>query len=265
MRRMSIAEMWRVVITTAEITFRQNATDAFILFGIVVQPLIIAVLALWMLRERGGDYAIFVVVGSGMTGLWSTVLFVSGNGITRERWTGTLEMLVAAPTPMWLVVFGKSLSNVVQALLSMAMSYGVVSLMFGYPLSVAQPILFSVSLLFTILGFISFGLILSALFVISPEVQRWQNGLEFPVYMLSGFLFPIALLPGWATPFSYILSPYWAALALHGTSAGTADGPQLLQWWAMMALCSVVYIGAASFLFKRVLYKARVDATLGIQ
>jgi len=147
----------------------------------------------------------------------------------------------------------------------MVVSYGVVSLMFGYPLRVAQPVSFFISILFTILAFISFGLVLSALFVVSPEVQRWQNGLEFPVYMLSGFLFPIAMLPEWTTPFSYILSPYWAALALHGTAAGTASGAQLFQWWGIMALFSVIYIGAAGLLFKRVLYKARVDATLGMQ
>ncbi|MGH2581381.1 MAG: hypothetical protein ACRDFQ_00620, partial [Anaerolineales bacterium] len=85
----------RTIGITFEVTLRQNFTDAFIVFAIIVQPIIIAVIALWMLRERGGDYAIFVVVGSGMTGLWSSLLFISGNSITEERWVGTLENLVA--------------------------------------------------------------------------------------------------------------------------------------------------------------------------
>lgn len=92
---------------TFEVTLRQNFTDAFVIFSIIVQPMIIAVLALWMLRERGGDFAIFVVIGSGMTGLWSGLLFISGNSVTEERWVGTLENLVASPTPMQVVVLGK--------------------------------------------------------------------------------------------------------------------------------------------------------------
>ena len=81
-------------------TLRSNVMDSFVLFRLLVQPLIIALLALWMLQDRGGSYAIFVVVGSGMTGLWSSLLFVSGNSITVERWIGTLEALVGVPTPL---------------------------------------------------------------------------------------------------------------------------------------------------------------------
>jgi hypothetical protein len=98
-----------VIMHAFEMQIRQNFMDAFVLFGILVQPLIIAMLAFWMLQERGGDYVIFVVVGSGMTGLWTSVLFISGNSITQERWTGTLELLIGAPTKIQVVVFGKNL------------------------------------------------------------------------------------------------------------------------------------------------------------
>ncbi len=255
----------RVATIAFEVNFRQNATDAFILFSLIVQPLIIAILALWMLQERGGDYAIFVVVGSGMTGLWTSVLFISGNSITRERWTGTLEMLVGSPTPIQVVVFGKSLANVIQSLVSMVASYTVVSILFGYPLRVLQPGYFVVSALVAIVAFVSFGLILASLFVINPDVQRWQNGLEFPVYILSGFLFPVALLPGWTTPLSYLLAPYWAARALHAAAGGNATPAEMVLSWGMMLFFSLIYLLAATKLFERVLYKARVDATLSMQ
>ena len=41
---------WRTVLTVAEITLRHQWNDSFILFAILVQPMIIAVLALFMLR-----------------------------------------------------------------------------------------------------------------------------------------------------------------------------------------------------------------------
>ena len=82
---------WQTMMVVAEMTFRLQIMDSFIMFGIVIQPLLIATLAMWMLQGKGADAAIYVVVGSGMTGLWSCLLFVSGNSINDERWTGTLE------------------------------------------------------------------------------------------------------------------------------------------------------------------------------
>jgi ABC-2 type transport system permease protein len=258
----ALRESWRAMLAVAEMTFRQQVMDGFVLFTVLVQPLLIAILALWVLRDKGSEVAVFVVVGSGMTGLWSGLLFICGNSINIERWFGTLETLVGVPTPMPVIVFGKNLANVLQSLISMVAGYLLAALLFNYPLHIAQPALFFVSLLLTVVAFISFGLIIAPIFVMNPSVQNWQNGLEFPVYILSGFLFPIALLPGWTTPLSYLLPTYWAARALHGTSSGGAALAETLFSWAMMAVFSAIYLWVASRLFKKMLVKARTDATL---
>lgn len=256
---------WRTVLTVAEVTLRHQLNDSFILFAIVVQPIIIAVLAMFMLKDTASNAAMFVVVGSGLTGLWSSLLFISGNSINVERWQGTLESLVGMPTPFEVVVFGKNLANVVQSLLSMIAAYLLAALFFGYSLQIDQPLLFILSLILSVFAFISFGLIIAPIFVMYREVQQWQNAMEYPVYILAGFLFPVLLLPGWTTPVSYLLPPYWAARALHGTSTGGAPLEQTLMAWGLMALFSVVDLLIASRLFKVMLFKARVDATLDVQ
>lgn len=252
----------RAVLITTEITLRQIATDGFIIFGLFIQPLLVAFLGLWMLENKGGDYAIFVVVGSSMTGLWTSILFISGISIMEERWTRTLELLVATPTPLFLIAFGKNLAYVAQWLFSIVFSYTVVSVVFGYPLEIRQPVFFALSLGLIVVSFICFGLIMATFFLVNPELDRWKNGLEYPVYMLSGFLFPIALLPGWTTPFSYLLSPYWAARVLHATSQGTADLREIVLTWGMLILFSILYVTLSLILFRKALYKVRVDATL---
>lgn len=256
---------WRAVLTVAEMTLRQTFNDTFILFAVLVQPLLIAVLALYMLKDKGADYGMFVVVGSGLTGLWSSLLFISGNSINHERWSGTLESLVAVPIPFDVIIFGKNLANVVQSLMSMIFAYALAAIFFGYSLDLTQPLLFILSLILSVFAFISFGLLIAPIFVMYRSVQQWQNAMEFPVYIFAGFLFPIALLPGWTTPISYILPPYWAAIALHGTSTHNAPIEQTLFAMAMMILFSVIDLFIASRLFKIMLYKARVDAVLDIQ
>jgi len=265
MRYKNLFVYWRTVLTVAEITFRHQMNDSFIIFAILIQPIIIATLAMFMLRDTAANAAMFVVVGSGLTGLWSGLLFISGNSINAERWQGTLESLVGAPTPFDVIVFGKNLANVVQSLLSMIVAYLLAALFFNYTLHIDQPLLFFISILFSVFAFISFGLTIAPLFVMYREVQQWQNALEYPMYILAGFLFPILLLPGWTTPLSYSLPPYWAAVALHGTSTANAPLQQTLFAWGMLLVFSIIDLVIAKRLFKIMLYKARVDATLDVQ
>jgi ABC-2 type transport system permease protein len=260
----NLFKYWRTVLVVAEMSIRMQFNDAFVIFTIIFQPMIIAVLALFMLQGKGADYAMFVVIGSGLTGLWSSLLFVSGNSINMERWIGTLESLVGMPTPFDVIVFGKNLANVFQSLLSMVASYTLAAFLFGYSLSLTQPLLFFITLFLSMFAFICFGLTIAPVFVMYRSVQQWQNAMEFPVYILCGFLFPIAMLPGWSIPISYLLPPYWAAIALHGTSTAMMPFNQVALAWGMMLFFSIVDLIIASQLFKIMLYKARVDATLEV-
>jgi ABC-2 type transport system permease protein len=237
----SLRQNGRAILAVAEMTFRNNVMDLFIIFTVLIQPLLIALMALWMLQAKGGDVAIYVVVGSGMTGLWSSLLFISGNSINVERWSGTLEMLVGVPTPLNVIVLGKNLANVL------------------------QPLLFAISLLFTVIAFMSFALIIAPVFVMNPGVQQFQNAMEFPIYLLCGFLFPIAMLPGWAIPISYILPPYWAAHALHMSSSGTGSLTEIAMSWGLMLVFSALYLFVSRYLFKLMLDKARRDGTLDME
>ena len=265
MNRERIRRSLRVLCLSFEVQLRQNLTDGFVLFGILIQPLIVAFMALWMLKDKGPDYSIFVVVGSGMTGLWTTLLFDGGNSITGERWNGTLEPLVGSPSSMRVIVFGKVLASVTQSLLSMIGCYSLVSLIMGYPLSISRPLFFLVSVILSIFAYVCFGMIIASLFILIRDIGRMINTLEFPVYILCGFLFPIALLPDWTTPLSYILSPFWAAQALHGSARGTMSPDQIIFSWLLLLAFSIAYILFSNGLYRKILYRARVDASLDTQ
>lgn len=255
----------RAIFAAFKMNFLSLVLDGFFIFATLLMPLIYAIIAFGILRDKGANYGIFVAVGSGLAGLWTTLLFGSGNAITTERWTGTLELIAATPTPMWMIVFGKSLGVLLQSLLSMVVSYLLGWLVFGYPLTIAQPLEFFIALFVGLLSFIAFGLVLAPAFLLNPQVQQFQNALEYPVYILCGFLFPIALLPFWTTPFSYILSPYWTANMLQAAAGGTLTREQLVLESVYVLALGVLYVLLAAILFRVVLKKVRVDATLGLQ
>jgi ABC-2 type transport system permease protein len=111
---------------------------------------------------------------------------------------------------------------------------------------VQQRGLFFVSVILAVVAFISFGLVIAPIFVLNPGVSACQNAMEFPVCILCDFLFPIAMLPRWTTPISWLLPPYWAAVALHGTSTGGAHSNQTFSAWGMLLLFSIIDLVIAS-------------------
>ncbi len=255
----------RTLMTVFILHLKQVAVDSFVIFTVIIQPLLVALLAIFMLRGRANFEAIYVIVGSGLTGLWSGTLFFSAFNINFERWVGTLEEIVGSPTSLQIVVSGKSLANSVMSVSSMFLGYTLATLLFGFQLTIRYPALFAVSLVLGVLGLIATGLLIAPFMAMNLGTHAWVNAMEFPMYILGGFLFTILLLPGWTTPISYALAPYWAARALHASSSGQAPLGDIYLSWTVLVSLSLVYLVVSRWMFRKLLFKARVDATLGLQ
>lgn len=253
----------RTLLTVAQLHLKQIAVDSFVIFTVIIQPLLVALLGMFMLRDSENFAAIYVIVGSGLTGLWSGTLFFSASSINFERWTGTLEEVVGSPTSLQVVVTGKVLANTLMSVISMILGYVLAAALFGYQLTVLHPLPFAVSLVLGMFGLMATGLLIAPYMAMNLGAGRWVNALEFPMYILGGFLFSILLLPGWVTPISYALAPYWAARALHATSSGQSSLADAYLSWAILIVLSLLYLLISRWLFRRMLYKARVEATLG--
>ena len=80
--------------------------SGFFIIVSVISPVIFASMAFLMFRAgaRPGSL-LFVAIGAGMMGIWSSTLFGSGGAIQWQRWQGTLEYSIAAPPPfIWVVL-----------------------------------------------------------------------------------------------------------------------------------------------------------------
>ncbi len=254
----------RVIGSAAAVQVRLFAVDLFMLFCAVLQTFFIAMTVMLMLRGRPDFEPIYVVVGAGLSGVWSVALFTGNWGIGTERWSGTLELLVAAPAPLMLVLGGKMLGSMLLSLTSMVTSYVIGAWVFGYDVSVRHPLEFAVSFVLGLAAFWAIGLLLAPIGVLWRAASRMVNILEYPVYMLAGFMFPVLLLPLWLLPVSRVLPPYWAAVALHGTSSGDLGGAELLRVWGILIGSTIVAVVVARFFFELVLVRARRDGTLAL-
>jgi ABC-2 type transport system permease protein len=89
------------------------------------------------------------------------------------------------------------------------------------------------------------------------------NGFELGTYVFCGFMFPVAILPGWAQAVSALLAPAWATRALYAST--TAEGPHdFAVWWSAAIAISVVYLVLSLFLYRTVERRARVSGELAL-
>lgn len=227
----------------------------------LVVPVVQATLAVYLLRSGGaGDRLLDAAVGAGMMGVWSSVLFGSGAAIQNQRWQGTLEMIMLAPRRPALVLVPITLATALTGTYAILATLLWGRLLYGIRLDFAHPVAFAVVAPACILSLGLFGLLLAATFVLLRNANALANTLEYPVWLVSGMLVPITVLPGWTGPLAAALPTTWAARALREATGG---GPV----WPSAALCVGIGLTCAvlgAFALTYVERRARASATLAL-
>ncbi|MCP3820266.1 ABC transporter permease [Streptomyces sp. A3M-1-3] len=231
-----------------------------ITFAVLV-PLVYATLAVHLFRAaEDPDRLLTASVGAGLMGIWSSVLFGSGGAVQNQRWLGTLETLVVAPTRLALVLLPITLATAVVGTYAMVATVLWGALLFGVPMDFAHPLLFLLAVPACVLALGMTGLLPAATFVLLRNANALANPMDAPVWLLSGMLVPVTVLPDWTRPISWALPTTWGSRAVHAaTSGGDVLTPLLLSLalGALYALLAVLVLG-------RVERRARAAATLSL-
>lgn len=230
----------------------------------LVAPATTSAIGVLVLRTTNDSPAALsrVLVGGGLAGMWGAVLGTAIFTLRREReWYGTLPLLSVVPASLD-TVFGAYL--LAEAAIGFA---GIVaSLIVGWGIlggrfAVVSPDVFAVSTLLSAVSIGALGLVFMPLVVLLPILSRWINMLEYPVWILAGFLFPVALLPGWMNHLSPLVSAYWATGVLSGAARGDGWAGALPDWGVLLAL-SAGYVVLAMILLRLVVTRVRHSGAL---
>jgi ABC-2 type transport system permease protein len=226
----------------------------------VVYPLFFATVAFFMYREGSPHALLYASLGASVMGIWAATSTAAGGALQRERWHGTLELLVAAPAHFSLVMLPVTLAMSTIGIYSMAATLLWGRLVFGIELHIEHLFVFCVAVVVTIVAVGMCGFLLAVTFVRYRTAWALGNLLEYPVWLICGFLVPLSLFPGWVLPFSWILAPTWGMRAIREAALG---GPAL-QDLGMCALLGAVYTAIGVVIVGRLLDSARRRATLAL-
>jgi ABC-2 type transport system permease protein len=83
---------------------------------------------------------------------------------------------------------------------------------------------------------------------------------EYPIWLICGFLVPLALLPAWVHPISWALAPTWGMRAIRESSTGGTPLPDI----GMCVLLGGLYVAIGIFVTEGVLRAARRSASLSL-
>jgi ABC-2 type transport system permease protein len=235
--------------------------SGFFLLISVLQPLIFATIAFYMWKagaQRGT--LLYVALGAGLMGMWSSTLFGSGGAIQWQRWQGTLEVLVAAPPRFLLTMLPITLATASIGLYAIVATLFWGRLLFGVPLELEHPVLFVLALPAAVLGLGLLGLVMASTFVLYRHANAFSNLLEYPVWLVTGLLVPVSLLPGFVEPLSWVLAPTWGVRAIRES----ALGGEPLSAIAMCLLLSAAYLALGVVTMANFERLARQRATLAL-
>jgi ABC-2 type transport system permease protein len=212
--------------------------SGFYLLTAAIQPVIFATIAFFMFRAGAREGTLlYVSLGAGLMGIWSATLFASGGAIQWQRWQGTLEVSIAAPAPFVLVLLPMTLASATIGLYSLVGTLLWGRLLFGVPFELADPLVFVLAVPATVIGLGLLGLVMASTFILWRNANALSNLLEYPIWLITGLLVPISLLPGFVAPLAWVLAPTWGVRAIRDSALG--GGHPLLAVGMCLALAGL--------------------------
>lgn len=161
--------------------------------------------------------------------------------ITREKETGTMEMLLVSPIRPTAIVAGKVTPYIVLGFVSVVLVLIAARVVFQVPLRGSLGLLLAECGLYIITA-LALGIVIST----KAPTQRTAMifalaGLMMPTMLLSGFIFPLDSLPEWLRAISYVVPARWFLLVVRGIMI---KGAGLATLWQE----TLVLVGMTAFL-----------------
>jgi ABC-2 type transport system permease protein len=171
--------------------------------------------------------------------------------IAREWERGTMEQLAATPVRRLEVVLGKLLPYLAIGLIDVILCSVLGVVLFGVPFR-GNPALLMILSFFFLVGALGLGIFISAFSkgqLMATQISMLATFL--PAYLLSGFMFPISVMPAPLRAFTYIVPARYFLIVTRGIFLKGIGAEILFVQGLSMIAFSIVGLGLAVRVFHK--------------
>jgi ABC-2 type transport system permease protein len=196
-----------------------------------------------------------------LTSLWSATLWTAGGTLRREIREGTFSRNLTSVSDPRIVVIGKCLGSNLLVLAALLVTGSVLGVLAGVRVPAQSAPWIAGGLVLVALSGTAMGYVLCSVFILTRHAVHVTAALTYPVFLLSGLMIPLSMLPGPLAWASRLISLYWANLLLSGDGGGDLRRAGSA---AAVVVLTAAYYAAGHILFRRVVARVRRTGRAGL-
>lgn len=228
----------------------QQREKSWMFFDIVLPLLSVsAYVFIYRAIKAPEEYIGFVIIGGAMTAYWMNVLWGMSSQLYWEKETGNLALYILAPNSLMAILLGMALGGMVATTLRAAAIILVGSWLFHVQFAIASFFQLFLVFILAMTALYGLGMMSSSIYLLlSREAWHISNLAQEPIYLLSGFYFPIKNFNFWIAAAASIIPLTLGLDAMRqlafssSASLGFLSVPYELG--VLVALCVIFLVGS---------------------
>jgi ABC-2 type transport system permease protein len=213
------------------------------------------------LALANGNYFGFAIVGLILTALLDASIFQVATVFRTEQSLGTLDALLATPTPLPTVLLGSALWPYALAVIQIV-GYALLALVLGVDFRGANWLGSGVVIGLSAACFASLSIAEAGIGIVIKRGNPLAWLVSTFSALVGGVFFPTSLLPDWLQWLSMLHPLSYATHAARGALLGGASLSQLAPDLAILAVFDVIAVPASLAVFAWAVRRARLDGSM---
>lgn len=171
------------------------------LFFDIVLPLltVAAYVYVYKFMNAPEEFIGFVILGGAMTAFWLNILWSMASQLYWEKETGNLSLFLIAPVSRMSILAGMAVGGLFFTTLRAGSTLLIGIVVFGVALSLSSPVMLVTVFVVTMIALYGMGMMFASLYLMfGREAYHMSSLLTEPIYLASGFYFPVKALGFWA-------------------------------------------------------------------
>jgi ABC-2 type transport system permease protein len=171
------------------------------LFFDIVLPLltVAAYVYVYKFMNAPEEFVGFVILGGAMTAFWLNILWSMASQLYWEKETGNLSLFLIAPVSRMSILAGMAVGGLFFTTLRAGSTLLIGIVVFGVALSLSSPVMLVTVFVVTMIALYGMGMMFASLYLMfGREAYHMSSLLTEPIYLASGFYFPVKALGFWA-------------------------------------------------------------------